>query len=213
MDHQGDSHCESAPPNHGRDLHHPVTDNPGALLDAEPRPDSEVSQDHILSKLKIMDPTVDPSNPAFDFDRWSHMLANLRVQLGLTTPIRSGFVFQNLTVRGHGSAIAHQDTVWTKLTSPFRLRRWWRAGERNPILHGLDGVLQKGELLLVLGQPGSHCTTFLKTITGQTRGLELDSESLIEYRGTAKARILEGSGAYNKNPRDPPQCHDEPFQG
>jgi hypothetical protein len=50
------------------------------------------------------------------------------------------------------------------------------------------------ELLLALGQPGSHGTTFLKTIIAQTRILELDSQSLVEYKGTTKARILEGGG-------------------
>jgi hypothetical protein len=68
------------------------------------------------------------------------------------------------------------------------------GGRNSPILHGLDGVLQKGKLLLAFGHPGSHGTTFLKTIIAQTRILELDSQSLVECRGTTKARILEGGG-------------------
>ena len=182
----GGSHCEPACRVHGKNVNSPLTDKPGAVLNVEPEPDSGVSHDHILSKLRIIDPTVNPSHPTFDFDRWSRTIADLRVQLGVTTPPRSGFVFQNLTVRGSGPAIAHQDTVWTWFTSLFDLRKRPQGKKRKTILRGLDGVLQKGELLLVLGQPGSGCTTFLKTITGQTHGLDLDSESLIEYRGTVE---------------------------
>jgi ABC-type multidrug transport system ATPase subunit len=38
-------------------------------------------------------------------------------------------------------------------------------------------------MLVVLGRPGSGCSTFLKTICGELNGLELDSKSLIDYNG------------------------------
>jgi ABC-type multidrug transport system ATPase subunit len=34
----------------------------------------------------------------------------------------------------------------------------------------MDGVVKEGEMLLVLGKPGSGATTLLKTIAGETRG-------------------------------------------
>ena len=51
------------------------------------------------------------------------------------------------------------------------------------ILKECDGLLQSGELLLVLGRPGSGCTTFLKAIAGETYGLTVDDESKLNYRG------------------------------
>ena len=42
---------------------------------------------------------------------------------------------------------------------------------RNPslrnIIEGFDGIVRPGEMLLVLGRPGSGCSTLLKTIAGE----------------------------------------------
>ena len=51
------------------------------------------------------------------------------------------------------------------------------------ILRGCDGVVEGGEMLLVLGVPGSGCTTFLKTLAGQTSGLTVEQRSRVEYQG------------------------------
>lgn len=41
-------------------------------------------------------------------------------------------------------------------------------------------------MLVVLGRPGSGCTTLLKTISGETQGFFLDSKSEINYQGIPK---------------------------
>jgi ATP-binding cassette subfamily G (WHITE) protein 2 (PDR) len=51
------------------------------------------------------------------------------------------------------------------------------------ILNGVDGVLETGEMLVVLGPPGSGCTTLLKTIAGEMNGLYLDEATDMNYRG------------------------------
>ncbi|KAJ3462280.1 hypothetical protein MRS44_007066 [Fusarium solani] len=170
-------HCTSTSRDPTKSLQHTVSD--GTHRTQGP----EKSRDAILSKLGIFDQTIDPSSPSFDFERWSHTLVNLRNELGLPTPPRSGFAFRKLTVHGSGPAVEQQDTVWTLLTSPFNFRAWFRPKHTKTILQGLDGVVQKGELLLVLGRPGSGCTTFLKTITGEMRSLELDSAAVLHYTG------------------------------
>lgn len=187
MDCQGGSHRQCACRIHGKDPRCTFTDVPGAVLGDKHTPDSKVSQEHLMVKLRTMNPAVDPSAPTFDFDLWSRTIASLRAQMGVTVPPRSGFSFQNLTIRGSGSTVAYQDTVWTWFTLLFDLRRRLRKQERQTILDGLDGVLHKGELLLVLGLPGSGCTTFLKTITGQTHDLDLDPDSILEYRGKGES--------------------------
>ncbi len=181
-----DAHCEASPSSMGSN-----TCPPRCFDGSSIAPDCDDTgqnarglRDNILSSLGIVDPAVDPSDPAFDFDKWSRTVAMLREQLGVVVPPRSGFVFKDLTVRGSGPAIGYQDTVWTCLESLFDVRRWSRSKGKRCILQGLEGVVQKGELLLILGRPGSGCTTFLKTITGHTHDLELDSDSLLEYKGT-----------------------------
>jgi ATP-binding cassette subfamily G (WHITE) protein 2 (PDR) len=149
----------------------------------------EESQDSVLRKLGLSDQTINPSSPSFDFQRWSQSLVSLRNRLRLPTPPRSGFAFKSLTVYGSGPAVEQQGTVWTLFTLPFNFRAWFRPKQTKPILQGLDGIVQKGELLLVLGRPGSGCSTFLKTITGQMHSLELDSASILQYTGVVKINI------------------------
>lgn len=40
-----------------------------------------------------------------------------------------------------------------------------------------------GEMLVVLGRPGSGCSTLLKTISGETDGFFVDPTSEINYQG------------------------------
>ncbi|KAG9028893.1 hypothetical protein FRB95_005943, partial [Tulasnella sp. JGI-2019a] len=44
-----------------------------------------------------------------------------------------------------------------------------KPGERY-LIHDLNGVVKAGEMLLVVGRPGSGCTTFLKAVSGITQG-------------------------------------------
>lgn len=50
------------------------------------------------------------------------------------------------------------------------------------ILQDFNGVVRPGEMVLVLGRPGSGCSTFLKTIANQREGyLAVDGE--VTYAG------------------------------
>jgi ATP-binding cassette subfamily G (WHITE) protein 2 (SNQ2) len=42
------------------------------------------------------------------------------------------------------------------------------AGEKRDLIHDFTGVVRDGEMLLVLGRPGSGCSTFLKAVTNKT---------------------------------------------
>ncbi|RGP78652.1 ABC multidrug [Fusarium longipes] len=156
--------------------------------------------DPVLQKLGLHDQMLNPSSPSFDFEAWSRTLVRLRTHLNVPTPPRSGFAFKDLTVRGSGSAVKQQETVWTLLTFPLKFREWFRPKQIKTIIQGLNGVVQKGELLLVLGRPGSGCSTFLKTITGQMRDLELESTSILQYTGVPHrimTREFQGELIYN----------------
>lgn len=59
----------------------------------------------------------------------------------------------------------------------------YRQGRQVEILRDFDGVVRKGEMRLVLGPPGSGFSTLLKTLSGETAGLELSPDSYINFLG------------------------------
>ncbi|KAI1111027.1 ATP-binding cassette transporter [Nemania sp. NC0429] len=82
---------------------------------------------------------------------------------------RCDVVFRDLTVRGSG--IGHQEapTVLSALKNyPRKLNpSTYLSNKPKPsrvLLQPMSGVLAGGEMLMVIGKPGSGCTTFLKTL-------------------------------------------------
>ncbi|KAK4695338.1 ATP-binding cassette, subfamily G (WHITE), member 2, PDR, partial [Lecanoromycetidae sp. Uapishka_2] len=122
-----------------------------------------------------------------------------------------GLVFRNLTVKGMGLGAALQPT----LSGPFLgLPRLIKAlisggpkaaGGKPPvrtILNDFTGCVRPGEMLLVLGRPGSGCSTFLKVLANQRFGYEsIDGE--VTYGGTdAKTMGKHYRGEVLYNPED-----------
>lgn len=58
-----------------------------------------------------------------------------------------------------------------------------RGRRKIQILRNFEGLVEAGELLVVLGRPGAGCTTLLKTLSGETNGFFIDKESQINYQG------------------------------
>ncbi|KAG2357235.1 ABC-2 type transporter-domain-containing protein [Suillus spraguei] len=80
-----------------------------------------------------------------------------------------GVVFNDLRVVGMGARTSLQPTMGS-LFSPTSLLRTISEVRHPPvrdILSGFEGVVAPGEMLLVLGKPGSGCSTFLKTLANQ----------------------------------------------
>ena len=72
------------------------------------------------------------------------------------------------------------------------------------ILNGFDGLLQPGELLIVLGRPGSGCSTLLKTMCGELHGLHVEDGSIVHYDGIPQKQMVKefkGEIAYNQEVR------------
>lgn len=63
-----------------------------------------------------------------------------------------------------------------------------RLGRKTPprahILRNCDGLIRSGQMLLVLGRPGSGCSTLLRTLASKTHGLHVQNQSNINYQGT-----------------------------
>lgn len=97
-----------------------------------------------------------------------------------------GISFQSLGCHSTLASDLFQDTVISyALAVPRRILTsiLRRPSMRVQILQGLDGMVASGEMLLVLGRPGSGCSTFLKTLAGNTHGFTIDDGTSITYDG------------------------------
>lgn len=148
------------------------------------------------------DPRLNPDLPEFDIYIWARRQIRAMDE-GNIKWARAGFTFKDLNVSGSGNALSFQSTVADVLMAPLRLNETLNFGHkpRNQILRSFEGVVRSGEMLIVLGRPGSGCTTFLKTICGELAGLNLDPDSTIHYNGIPQSQMLKefkGELAYNQ---------------
>lgn len=133
------------------------------------------------------DSVLDVHSTNFKPKTWIKSLLHLSKRDPQHGPSRTaGFSFKNLNVHGFGSATDYQKTVsnvWLGVFGSLTQLIGMGKQRRIDILRNLDGVVYPGELLVVLGPPGSGCSTFLKTISGETHGFFVDDSSEINYQG------------------------------
>ncbi|KAI9709653.1 MAG: hypothetical protein M1812_007631 [Candelaria pacifica] len=122
-----------------------------------------------------------------------------------------GVIFKDLTVKGMGLGAALQPTNGDVfLGLPRFLQSLIRSGPRRAagqppvrtILNSFTGCIRPGEMLLVLGRPGSGCSTFLKVLGNQRFGYE-SIEGDVTYGGTdSKTMGKDYRGEVLYNPED-----------
>lgn len=90
-----------------------------------------------------------------------------------------GVVFKNLTVKGIGSTANFVQTLPNAVLGTFGpdlyrivcsfvpALRFGKQGQMRTLTNDFTGIVRDGEMMLVLGRPGSGCTTFLKAIANQ----------------------------------------------
>ncbi|KAH8590156.1 putative ABC transporter CDR4 [Bisporella sp. PMI_857] len=143
---------------------------------------------------------LNPSSPQFDAYKWARMMIKLIDEKEIILR-RAGIVWKNMKVCGSGSAVNLQKNVGSLLLAPFRFGEFFGHGQEKTILNEFDGVLKSGEMLVVLGRPGSGCSTLLKTLMGELKGLDLKSQSEIHYNGITQSQMLKqfkGEIVYNQ---------------
>ncbi|KFY06612.1 hypothetical protein V492_07903 [Pseudogymnoascus sp. VKM F-4246] len=129
---------------------------------------------------------LDPNGSAFEARAWTKAVLALRSKDPEKYAERTtGVAFRDLNAHGFGVPTDYQQTVGNVWLGALRLvRKHLGTGKRKiEILRGLDGIVEAGEMLVVLGPPGSGCTTFLKTISGETHGFSVDEGSHLNYQG------------------------------
>ncbi|KAF9027004.1 ABC transporter [Hymenopellis radicata] len=126
-----------------------------------------VSRSHLAdSQTTLSDQPRDPD--AFDLEKVMREMISQSNQAQIKYR-QLGVSFEGLRVVGLGSASSYQETLGTLLNPSYlgeRLRNARNPSLRN-IISGFEGVVRPGDMLLVLGSPGSGCTTLLKALTNQ----------------------------------------------
>lgn len=92
-------------------------------------------------------------------------------------PKHIGVIWENFTVKGMGGFSNYVKTFPNAFIDFFDVVRpvigmlgMNKKGAEDTLLDNFRGVCHPGEMVLVLGRPGSGCTTFLKTIANQRYG-------------------------------------------
>ena len=129
---------------------------------------------------------LDPHSGKFNAREWVENLVGLVSRDPERYPSRTaGFSFRDLNVHGFGTPTDYQKTfgnyplevgtIFSTITG--------RGKSKIDILRNFDGLVRSGEMLVVLGRPGSGCSTLLKTISGETSGFHVDPSSKLNYQG------------------------------
>jgi ABC-type multidrug transport system ATPase subunit len=146
---------------------------------------------------------LDPENPEFNARKWAQAFFQLRNSNAHgVKPRTAGIAFRDLSVHGFGTATDYQKTVGNIIlegVTYFKKVVLRQKQQRIDILRDLEGVVHSGEMLAVLGPPGSGCSTLLRTIAGDTHGFYVNDASIINYQGirpSQMARHFRGEAIY-----------------
>ena len=125
-----------------------------------------------------------------------------------------GVIFKNLTVKGVGSSTASAKTLLDAILGTFGpdlyriICRFIPSLSFNKhqrlrtLTNDFTGIVRNGEMMLVLGRPGSGCTTFLKAIANK-RAEYASVTGDVSYGGiSAKEQAAHYRGEVNYNPED-----------
>lgn len=137
-------------------------------------------------------PELDPKSENFNARAWAKAMLHLGQQDPENYhPRTAGVAFRNLNVHGFGEETDYQRSVGNVIMGAIGMARSLiRHGKRKiDILRNFDGLVKKGEMLVVLGPPGSGCSTLLKTISGETHGIYISDDSYLNYQGISAKQM------------------------
>ncbi|KZT26064.1 hypothetical protein NEOLEDRAFT_1063724 [Neolentinus lepideus HHB14362 ss-1] len=131
---------------------------------------SQATPDRSLRSVSSNDSdvTLTVGDGPFDFEKILRHVIKKREETDIKA--RSlGVVFKDLKVQGLGASVSYQPTLGSVI-NPLNFLDTLQKLRHPPvreIIDGFEGVVKPGEMLLVLGRPGSGCSTFLKTLANQ----------------------------------------------
>nr|XP_036577228.1 ABC multidrug transporter [Colletotrichum truncatum]KAF6784140.1 ABC multidrug transporter [Colletotrichum truncatum] len=129
---------------------------------------------------------LNPSSASFNARKWAKAFYDIRTDTSEGNPPKTtGIAFKNLNVYGFGTSTDYQKSVGNVFfeTASLVKKLMGAKEQRIDILHDLEGVVHGGEMLAVLGPPGSGCSTLLRTVAGETHGFHISDDATINYQG------------------------------
>ncbi|KAG8628110.1 hypothetical protein KVT40_003983 [Elsinoe batatas] len=144
------------------------------------------------------------SDERFDLQEYLRNSKAMEEEAGIKSK-QIGVLWDNLTVKGYGGFRIFTPTFPDAVIGFFNvyqtLKGWLGLASQGPtvdILKGFRGVVKPGEMVLVLGKPGSGCTSFLKVISNQRYGYtDVDGEVLYgPFEAAAFEKRYRGEAVY-----------------
>lgn len=151
------------------------------------------------------DERLDPSSERFESKYWVRNMSKLmNSDPEYYKPYSIGCCWDHLSAYGASSDVAYQTNLANLplqlLQRAYRSVRPAKSEDTFQILKPMEGLVNPGELLVVLGRPGSGCTTLLKSISSNTHGFNLTKDSHLFYNGVSPndiKRHFRGEVVYN----------------
>ncbi|KAI9645137.1 Multidrug resistance protein [Ciborinia camelliae] len=135
---------------------------------------------------------LNPRSHNFNPEEWISNLVAFMGQDPRRYPRRSaGFSFENLSLHSFTKPTDYQKNVANIIFEIGAFARWLVGSgkQKIQILKSFDGLVEHGEMLLLLGRPGSGVSSLLKTIVGIKNGLFIDPDSTINYQGVSMTEM------------------------
>ncbi|ODV58800.1 ATP dependent transporter multidrug resistance [Ascoidea rubescens DSM 1968] len=81
---------------------------------------------------------------------------------------KAGIIFKNVNVYGQNEASSFSPDILSFLNIYQNIKTLKNAkNNQKQIIKNINGIVKPGEMCLVLGKPGSGCSTLLKTVAGE----------------------------------------------
>lgn len=160
-----------------------------------------------IEKHEVLEPSeVGEEEERFDLE--THLRGSQTAEQDADIkPKHIGVIWQDLTVSGLGGVRNYIQTFPDAVVGFFNvfdtmkhIFGWGKKGQEFDILKGFRGVVKPGEMVLVLGRPGSGCTTFLKVIANQREGYtKVDGDVMYgRFSADTFGKRYRGESLYNQ---------------
>lgn len=117
------------------------------------------------------DPTLDPASPLFDPKHWASALLNEFSKDPEKFPRHTvGLSYRDVGIYGYGSSTDYQKNVLNVMWRGPQIVKEWVSSRRQrvQILKDFDGLVKRGEMLLVLGRPGRYVDPLCFIVTARS---------------------------------------------
>ncbi|EXJ60821.1 hypothetical protein A1O7_04974 [Cladophialophora yegresii CBS 114405] len=155
---------------------------------------------------KAISSSDENSDDAFDLETALHGAREADNAAGIKSKY-IGVIWDNLTVRGIGGVKNFVKVFPDAFVDFFNvpgtimsILGMGKKGKEFNILQGFRGLAKPGEMVLVLGRPGSGCTTFLKVLANQRYGYTgIEGEVLYgPFDAATFEKLYRGEAVYNQ---------------